>query len=341
VRELSLFTGAGGGLLAGRLLGWEPIGYVEINDYCQRVLARRIAEGYLPPAPIFTDLREFVLSGAADEYRGFADVVTGGFPCQDISSAGKGAGLDGERSSLWFAMAAVVRVVRPRYVFVENSAALTVRGLGRVLGSLAELGLDAAWGVYAAADVGAPHLRRRVWIVGHAHGDGESASALDAGQVAELPRAAADAHREHLWQQSRRRRGACRSTGAAEFGADGEPGSLADAAGERGHKGLCGAAKIAGTTDALARGALCADAHGAGLEKRESVGGDEGEKFSAVVRARWWAAEPAVGRVANGLADRVEQLRAIGNGQVPAVAALAWRELSAVLAARPEGPRCF
>jgi DNA (cytosine-5)-methyltransferase 1 len=310
MRELSLFTGAGGGLLAGRLLGWEPIGYVEISDYCQRVLARRIAEGYLPPAPIFTDLREFVLSGAADEYRGFADVVTGGFPCQDISSAGKGAGLEGERSGLWFAMAAVVRVVRPQYVFVENSAALTVRGLGRVLGSLAELGLDAAWGVYAAADVGAPHLRRRVWIVGHAHGDGQSTSALDAGQVAELPRAAADAHGEHLLQQSRRRRGACRSTAAAEFGDDGEPGVVADANGQL------------------------------GAERRWRRPNGERSGGSAD-RAGWWESEPAVGRVANGLANRVEQLRAIGNGQVPAVAALAWRELSAVVAARPEGPRCF
>ena len=80
MRELPLFTGAGGGLLGTKLLGWTNVGYVEWNDYCQRVIAQRIADGYLDSAPIFTDVREFAQSGAADQYRGIADVVTGGFP---------------------------------------------------------------------------------------------------------------------------------------------------------------------------------------------------------------------------------------------------------------------
>jgi DNA (cytosine-5)-methyltransferase 1 len=270
LRELSLFTGAGGGVLGGRLLGWEAVGYVECNEYCQRQLGQRIADGYLPIAPIFCDVHEFLFSGAAEQYRGVADVVTGGFPCQDISAAGKGAGIDGEKSSLWFAMAAILRVVRPRFVLVENSPMLTVRGLGRILGSLAGLGFDAAWGVYAAADEGAPHLRRRLWIVGNANGDGESARAGDGGQVAGVP------------------------------------------------------------------GVVTADANRAGLEKREGVAGNDGEEFPAALGGGWWESEPEVGRVAHGVADRVEQLRAIGNGQVPAVVVRAWRELSAAVMATDE-----
>ncbi len=93
MRELSLFTGAGGGLLGTKLLGWTHIGYVEVNEYCQQVIRARIEDGFLDRAPIFTDVREFVQSGAARQYRGFADVVSGGFPCQDISVAGGGQAL--------------------------------------------------------------------------------------------------------------------------------------------------------------------------------------------------------------------------------------------------------
>ena len=168
MNELSLFSGAGGALLASKLLGWRTIGYVEFNDYCQRVLRARIDDGILDEAPIFTDVCEFLESGAAREYRGFADVVTGGFPCQDISVAGSGAGIEGERSGLWKTMAGIIREVRPEYAFVENSPALTSRGLGTVLGDLAEMGFNAKWGVLGANDVGAPHIRKRIWIVAHA-----------------------------------------------------------------------------------------------------------------------------------------------------------------------------
>jgi DNA (cytosine-5)-methyltransferase 1 len=102
------------------------------------------------------------------QWRGNVDVVSGGFPCQDISAAGKGAGIDGERSGLWVEMARIIREVRPRYAFVENSPMLTSRGLGTVLGDLAEMGFDAEWGVYSAGEQGAPHERARIWIVAHA-----------------------------------------------------------------------------------------------------------------------------------------------------------------------------
>ncbi len=94
------------------------------------------------------------------------EVICGGFPCQDISTAGLGAGLDGRKSGLWFEYARILREVRPRFVVVENVASLLVRGLDRVLGSLAELGYDAEWSTLSAAEVGAPHLRRRLFIIG-------------------------------------------------------------------------------------------------------------------------------------------------------------------------------
>ena len=92
MNELSLFSGGGGGLLGTMLLGWRPIGYVEWNDYCQRIIAARIRDGYLPDAPIFSDIRAFIRDGYAASYQGMVDVITGGFPCQPFSNAGKRLG---------------------------------------------------------------------------------------------------------------------------------------------------------------------------------------------------------------------------------------------------------
>jgi len=161
VNELALIAGAGGGILAGHLLGWRTVCAVEIEDYPRRVLLQRQADGFLPKFPIWDDICTF----DGKPWRGKVDIVTGGFPCQDISAAGKGAGLDGERSGLWGEMARVICEVRPSYAFIENSPMLTIRGLDRVLCDLAQMGFDAEWGVLGAADVGAFHQRDRIWIV--------------------------------------------------------------------------------------------------------------------------------------------------------------------------------
>jgi len=163
VNELALFAGAGGGILGGHLLGWRTVCAVEFDPYARDVLLARQNDGCLPPFPVWDDVRTF----DGRPWRGAVDVVSGGFPCQDISTAG-GAnrqGIDGERSGLWREMARIIGEVRPRFAFVENSPALTFRGLGRVLGDLAELGLHARWGEFSAADVGARHERPRIWIV--------------------------------------------------------------------------------------------------------------------------------------------------------------------------------
>jgi DNA (cytosine-5)-methyltransferase 1 len=168
MNELALFAGAGGGILAGEMLGWRTVCAVEWEPYPASVLIARQNDKVLPAFPIWDDVQTF----DGKPWRGIVDVVSGGFPCQDISAAGKGAGIDGERSGMWREMARIICEVRPRFAFVENSPMLTSRGLGTVLGDLAAMGFDARWGVLGAADVGGKHQRDRIWIVAHSHSIG-------------------------------------------------------------------------------------------------------------------------------------------------------------------------
>ena len=234
MNELSLFTGAGGGVLGTHhLLGWKTCGYVEWNEYCQRVIAARIADGYLTSAPIFTDVREFVQSGAAEQYRGVADVVTGGFPCQPFSHAARGRNV---AQDLWPWMLRVISAVRPPYVLAENVAGsrgiwtgvrrdLETQGY-RVCGPL-RLG---------SSDVGGPDIGSRFWMVAEADENGQSM--------------------------------------------------------------------------------LPVNDEASGVQKPFGAGS-------------WWRADPRSMGVADGLAYRMDRLAALGNGQVPAVAARAWWELAA------------
>jgi DNA (cytosine-5)-methyltransferase 1 len=170
MRELSLFTGAGGGLLGTHLLGWTPIGYVEFNDYCQRVIAQRIKDSCIPNAPIFGDIKTFISEGYARSYTGLVDCLTGGFPCQPFSVAGKRKGADDERN-MWPATIECVRIIRPRYCFFENVPGLLNSGyFGRIVADLAQSGYLVRWRCLSAAEVGAPHKRDRLWIVADANG---------------------------------------------------------------------------------------------------------------------------------------------------------------------------
>jgi site-specific DNA-cytosine methylase len=168
MRELHLFAGAGGGILGGLLLGHTTVCAVEIEPYCRQILKQRQADGILPSFPIYGDIREF----DASEWRGKVDAVCGGFPCTDISVAGKGAGIEGEASGLWKEMARVILQVGSKIVFVENSPMLTSRGLGVVLGDLASMGYDARWGVLGGDNLHAPHVRKRIWVMAKYRGGG-------------------------------------------------------------------------------------------------------------------------------------------------------------------------
>jgi DNA (cytosine-5)-methyltransferase 1 len=269
LRELALFAGAGGGILGGKLLGWRTVCAVEWDAYAASVLCARQNDGVLAPFPVWNDVQTF----DGTQWRGRIDVVSGGFPCQDISSAGKGAGIDGARSGMWFHMARVIGEVRPQYAFVENSPMLTSRGLGRVLGDLAAMGYDARWGVLGAVHSGAPHRRDRIWIV-----------ATDANSLRGL-----------------------------------QPKGIERDIGRRASHGC--------EEDV-------ANPNGAQLERSCLSLGVHSKHTDAYQYGAWWNIDPAdaaesdVGRVAHGVAARVDRLRCIGNGQVPAVAALAWRTLT-------------
>lgn len=168
LNELALFAGAGGGILGGKLLGWRTVCAVEWDPYARDVLVARQNDGCLEAFPIWDDIQTF----DGRPWRGRVGVVSGGFPCQDISAAGKGAGLEGERSGLWSEMSRIIGEVRPRFALVENSPVLTSRGLGTVLGDLAEMGYDARWGVLGAIAAGAPHKRERIWILAESRSAG-------------------------------------------------------------------------------------------------------------------------------------------------------------------------
>ena len=197
----------------------------ESDPFCRRVLASR-----WPGLPIDADVRE-LRSDSVER----PDVLCGGFPCQDISSTGKRAGIDGERSGLWRDFCRLIRELRPRYVIVENVAALRSRGLDRVLGDLAACGYDAEWDCIPARAVGSPQERDRIWIVAYPSRDAEARTEAQAGTI-----------RERI---------------------------------------------------------------GAGRESRGAPG-----------RSEWWSAEPDVGRVADGVPDRLDRLASLGNALVPQIA---------------------
>jgi len=166
---LALFAGIGGieyGLskaAARNGIKVRTVCYVERDPYCIEVIKARIRDGLLDDAPIWDDIKEF----DGRPWAGCVDLVTGGFPCQDVSCAGKRKGLKGERSGLWFEMLRVIREARPPFVIVENVPGLRSKGMDRVLADLAESGFDAEWEVLPAAAFGAPHLRERLFIIAY------------------------------------------------------------------------------------------------------------------------------------------------------------------------------
>jgi len=270
MNELALFAGAGGGILGGSLLGWRTICAVEYEPYAASVLVARQNDGFLPPFPVWDDVRTF----DGKPWRGIVDVVSGGFPCQDISAAGRGVGIDGERSGLWAEMARIIGEVRPPYVFVENSPLLVSRGLVRVLGDLASLGFDARWGIVGADDVGAPHERKRCWVVANSRG-----ARWDEGSL--------------------RKRGNNEQKIGERWSAIASEPSQASSS-------------LAHSNSNEHQSAPYARLRKWKEERGEIIWGD-------------WTIEPDLGRVANGVAARMDRLKALGNGQVPQCAAEAWR----------------
>jgi DNA (cytosine-5)-methyltransferase 1 len=302
MNELALFAGSGGGILGGHLLGWRTIAAVEIEDYPRRVLLQRQADGLLPRFPIWDDICTF--DGLP--WRGKVDVISGGFPCQDISAAGKGDGLDGERSGLWTHMARVVGEVRPPFVFVENSPMLTTRGGTRVIADLTQMGYDTRWTVMGAADIGAPHQRDRMWIVSRQR------------EFLSHPQHDRNGWREQQSQSPKK-----------EDGLVANPSSFGGKAGLADTQG----GQERDTDQSQHSGANLANPTNSGDVWREWELGFTQQEYNSRGSpidgsGEWWSVEPSVGRVAHGVAHRVDRLKAIGNGQVPLCAATAWRILN-------------
>jgi DNA (cytosine-5)-methyltransferase 1 len=287
LNELALFAGAGGGILGGKLLGWRTVCAVEWDAYARDVLVARQNDGCLHPFPIWDDIQTF----DGRPWRGCVDVVSGGFPCQDISAAGRAEGITGERSGLWMEMARIIGEIRPRFAFVENSPMLTTRGLGTCLGDLASLGYHARWGVVGAIHAGAPHKRERIWILAYTPDDGTGWREEQHPQGGEISREMANAESKRL---------------------------------ER-HRGDPGQSEI---SEPRNDGASVRHAAGAGLSDGIDRPMGEPETLTESERPDWWATEPELGRLAHGVANRVDSLRCLGNGQVPAVVRLAWNLLS-------------
>jgi len=167
MRELSLFTGGGGGILGSKLLGWNTVGYVEWNKYCQKIIRQRIADGIFDNAPIFGDIRLFISEGYAEQYRGMVDIITGGFPCQPFSVAGKQLKENDERN-MWPETARCIRIIRPGIAYCENVTGLLSSGyFETILCDFHEMGYNVRWCVLSASNVGAPHKRDRLWILAY------------------------------------------------------------------------------------------------------------------------------------------------------------------------------
>lgn len=175
---LDLFSGIGG--IAIALRGYvEPLAYCEIDPYCQSVLLSRMHEGHLPKAPIWDDVRTLSIDGLEA-----VEIIYGGFPCQDISIAGHGSGLDGKRSGLFFEIVRLAEEIKPKYIFLENVGAIRSRGGVRVVTEIAKLWYDCRWCCISAASIGAMHKRERWFLL--AHSNSESGSGLSGGTKEEF-----------------------------------------------------------------------------------------------------------------------------------------------------------
>ncbi len=342
MRVLDLFSGIGGFSLGLERAGMRTVAFCEIEPYCRAVLAK-----HWPDIPCFPDIR------GIDSYQlgriGGIDVICGGFPCQDISVAGKGAGLAGERSGLWSEYARLIGLVRPQYVIVENVSALLGRGLDTVLGDLAALGYDAEWHCIPAAYVGAPHRRDRVWIVAYPFGGDlrneqqrlpggwplgvrDQRQALAGHDGAQESLADCDGWRregigiaEHGEQQSTLRR---------------EPDGLGEA-------GWRARQDVADSEEFECGTGLC-EGHESRTDKFRSKSGDcgggvadagrellEGWRGESEARPTQWLVEPDVGRVAHGVPARVDRLKALGNAVVPQVVEIIGRAIMQQVTASP------
>ena len=307
----SLFAGIGGldlGLdRAGMTCKWQ----VELDDYATRVLER-----HWPNVRRWRDICTF----PPDANDWSVDLIAAGFPCQDISHAGKGAGIHGKRSGLFFQTVRVVRELRPRYVLLENVSALLNRGLDTVLRELAEIGYDAEWHCVPAAAVGAPHIRDRIFIVAHADsrrcGEMPKRKSLTGSEAGPAVQSLADSggKLDEAIECIQTRESNIKGSGTDVPHATGDY--------ERGVSKDKVSKEIRGNKSGNSRKDV-ADANSNHEQRRCGImqmgwqWGSEETPLNSDAEGTQWAVEPDVGRVAHGVPARVDRLKCLGNAVVP------------------------
>ncbi len=365
LRTIDFFSGIGGISLA--VAPWcRTVCYCEINPYAVGSLTKEMARGNLDVAPVWSNIATFGPSELAQvEWYAGGEIqaITGGFPCQDLSCAGKRAGIKGKRSGLFFQQMRIIRMSRPRIVFLENVRGITKRALAVVLGELADCGYDAKWRMLSAQEMGAPHKRDRWWCVAYPSGRSGNAGTERTGRKAGSNVGGGGAGTNVAHCNSDGRSGILRQAGQGQDGpelrpdingqgiGDGGAGTtcedVADAKsigrGSDGHLQTGGQA--AGTGSANMANANCSrqsqpegyqqekrgrSSDGAGFTQRqgEKTGSAGAEKWDVSGGGGGWAVEPDVGRVADGVPFRVDRLRCLGNAAVPACARKAFQLLT-------------
>ncbi len=331
---LDLFSGIGG--LAVALAPWvRPIAYCENDRHANAILLSRMRDGQIINAPIWDDVRTL----SAEQLRAPVDIIYGGFPCQDISAAGLGRGLGGERSGLVGELFRLVQEIQPAFVFLENVPAIRTRGLGRLVTTLARLGYDCRWTIVSAQEVGAHHIRKRWFLLAHAPSLGRVQRGTESAGESGGPEIVLGVSTlAHSPSKSKRKQANKTDTESASGKARPKPfdrrPNVADSDSAREPQQTRGECKsghgtfVSGETmgDTLRPG-LSGGNESRGLgEAIEALEGSQPSRANAT-SSRSWPVEPNVGRVANGVPLRVDRLRGLGNSVVPKQAREAFERL--------------
>ena len=303
---LDLFSGIGGFSLGLERAGMKTVAFCEVDKKCQQVLKK-----HWPDVPIFDDVS--TLKG--EDIEETVDVICGGFPCQDISLAGKGAGLEGKRSGLWSEFKRLIEEIKPKYAIIENVSALRSRGLDQVLREISEIGYDAEWHCITAASIGAPHRRDRIWIVAYPRdstrrdsitgslgrdGEGKLEERVRTSETTETS-GSSETSETVAYSQGKL------SDGNNTYSESSKPSSqeLGSSSSERN----------------------VSNSNSEGLQGQWEITSRISKELKDPSYSCWWAVEPDVGRVAYGVSGRVDRLKQLGNAVVPQIPELIGRAI--------------
>jgi len=320
---LDLFSGIGGFSLGLERAGMKTVAFCEVDKKCQAVLKK-----HWPGVPIFDDVSN--LKG--EDIEETVDVICGGFPCQDISLAGKGAGLEGKRSGLWSEFKRLIEEIKPRYAIVENVSALRSRGLDQVLREISEIGYDAEWHCITASSIGAPHRRDRIWIVAYPRDNTRRESETLPNSKSKLSNGnntyseSSKPSAQELGSSDSERDVVNSNNDGSYESKDSESNQTRDDGDKtRQNKSFKsqGSSNL-GENFQGSREEVIPDSNNIGQMLRGS------SEAWRIEYGQAWTVEPDVGRVAHGVSGRVDRLKQLGNAVVPQIPELIGRAICQV-----------